>query len=157
MSLEIEVDQLADFLFIKNSKDAIIDLELGGIEDNKDLFYFCLDLFCKGLILLFGKDNSLIIEDISQDQFMIIKQKLSNAGIGVSLDILELEQIKQEKELKDIIEGPDDIPTQSLYPYVDFKTLEYLPNNLSLSSYYFDINLSEKLTYRISFDLFHRV
>ena len=41
--IDVEVDELSDFIFLKNTNDAIIELELGGIENNKDLFCFLLD------------------------------------------------------------------------------------------------------------------
>lgn len=151
---EIEVDELARFLYSHNKQDSVIELSLGGIEDNKDLFYFCLDLFCKGLVMLFGDNNKLVINDISLDQFESIKKKMGNAGIKVDLDIIQTQSTPDGKFDEDDL--PSDLPLTALYPNINIKDIETLPNSLPLSDYKFDINLSPTLTYRITFNLFHK-
>ena len=85
----MHINDLADFIFIKNVNDSIIQLSLNGVEDMKDLFYFCLDLFCKGLVILFGQDNKVEVEIITLEQFMLLRKKMANAGININLNIYE--------------------------------------------------------------------
>lgn len=152
-SIEIEVDQLAHFMFIENKTDAIVELSLGGIEDNKDFFYFCHDLFCKGLVLLYGNDNRLIINDVTMEQFLNVKAKMANAGIHVKLDIIN-NDVREDAHLDD--DTPSDLPISTLYPYVNIQDIELLPCDLELHDYKFEIRLSPSVFYSISFSLFHK-
>lgn len=150
---EIEVNELARFLYTDNNQDAVIELSLGGIEDNKDLFYFCLDLFCKGLVMLFGDNNKLVINNITTEQFESIKRKMGNAGIQVDLAVLTFDR---KIDIHDDDGLPEDLPASALYPNINIKDIELLPNSLSLTDYKFEINLSPTLTYQITFNLFHK-
>jgi hypothetical protein len=150
-SIEIEVEELARYIFLLNKNDSIIELSLGGIEDNKDLFYFCLDIFCKGLVLLFGVDNRIIINDLSLEQFNVMKQKMLNAGVLVTLDIIAAPEPKDNDDFQG--NCPRDLPTSALYPRVNIKHIELLPNDLKLTDYKFEINLTPTLTYIIQFDI----
>lgn len=151
--IEINIDELADFLFIKNETNVIVELSLGGIEDNKDLFFFCLDLFCKGLVYLFGNDRSINIQSVTLDQFDAVKKKLENAGIRATL---EIQQTIPCEIVHDDIEIPPDLPSSVLYPKVNVDELQLLPNTFPLKDYIFEIHLKETLVYKISFDLFHK-
>ena len=88
--VDMHIDDLAEFVFLKNTNNTKIELTLGGIENNKDLFCFCLDLFCKGLILLFSEDGKrVLVEDMTFDQFEMVKTKLACAGVRAHLDVIE--------------------------------------------------------------------
>lgn len=156
----LEIDELAQFLFQTNTCNAIIELRLGGIEDNKDLFYFCLDLFCKGLVLLFGNDNRIIVNNISLEQFQKVKTKMANAGINVCLTVENNNSLLEHHETDNTnvpnTNMPSDLLASALYPKLNMDHIETLPNNLNLTDYKFEINLSETTTYIISFELFHK-
>lgn len=88
LNVELEIDDLAEFLFKKNKNNALVQLELNGIDDTRDLFCFCIDLLCKGLVLLYGNEKSSVdVDDISFEQFSIIVNKLKNAGIILDLRV----------------------------------------------------------------------
>jgi hypothetical protein len=89
LDVEMEIEDLAEFMFIKNTHNVPLQLTMGGLENNKDVYYFCLDLFCKGLVLLFSKDGqSVSIEELSFNDFDIVRAKMACAGIRVSLDVI---------------------------------------------------------------------
>lgn len=136
--VEAHINDLAKFLFLVN-KDSSIYLSLHGIEDNKDMFYFCVDLFSKGLILLFGENNRVEINSITYDQFSLVKQKLGKAGIKVYLATYE------------------DIPIDDERPgthQINIPQIQNLPNNLPLKEYVFILR-SNNQVYQVSFELFH--
>jgi hypothetical protein len=87
--MDIHVDELAQFVFVNNPPKYAFALSLAGLENTKELFFFLLDLFCKGLVLLFAKNGAKTIDmtSISQDDFDTVRSKLSCAGIYVHLDI----------------------------------------------------------------------
>lgn len=131
-SIDMEVDQLASFIFLKNTNNNIIELSLGGVENNKDLFCFFVDLLCKGLVLLFGRDNKLDVDEITEDDFRLVMTKMSLASIKVHLTVF----------LNDI----------GLPIGVNIRDIENLSDDLELNKYQFVV-VSEKFIYRIHFEL----
>lgn len=83
--VDMHINDLADFVFTKNVNNAEIYLQLHEVEDIKDLFFFCLDLFCKGLVLMYGSNNKVTLEDLTQEQFTDVHNKLLLTGIDVCL------------------------------------------------------------------------
>lgn len=132
--VDMHVNDLADFIFKKNVNDSIIQLALNGLEDVKDLFYFCLDLFCKGLVIMFGIDNKVEVDNISLDQFMLLKKKMANAGVNINLNVYE------------DIEGDDDKVA------LNIEKIEELPNDLNIEEYDFILR-SGNMVYKVNFSL----
>lgn len=131
----MHINDLADFIFIKNVNDSIIQLSLNGVEDMKDLFYFCLDLFCKGLVILFGQDNKVEVEIITLEQFMLLRKKMANAGININLNIYEDIEGEENEEKKVAL---------------NLEKIEELPNNLNIEDYDFILR-SCNMVYKINF------
>jgi len=92
-NVDMHVNDLADFVFTKNINNAEIALDLHGVEDIKDLFFFYLDLFCKGLVLLFGDGRHVNVEDITLEQFEVIQKKMKCLGINVMLDLQPVTEV----------------------------------------------------------------
>lgn len=136
--IDMNIDDLAKFIFKENVNNVPIELNLEGIESNKDLFYFCLDLFCKGLVILYGNNNSISIENITYEQFHVIQQKLKCAGINISLDMQDtnIHVIDKNKSTLNLQELNDE------------------PNNKNLQDYKFKAINNNKL-FIISFSLVH--
>jgi hypothetical protein len=89
----MHINDLANFVFLENVNQAEIYLELHGVEDQKDLFYFCLDLFCKGLVLVYGNGgNRVNVEDITLEQFANIQKKMRLVGIEAKLQALPVSE-----------------------------------------------------------------
>lgn len=157
LNVELEVDELAKVLFIDNVNDSLIYLSLGGIENNKDLFYFCLDIFCKGLVLMFGSSNRVDLESLTLEQFEIVRKKILNAGINVKLNVYEdIEADIIEDGTENLSFEDDDKANAQNKSIINISHIETLPINLSLSEYTFVIRTT-KLIYEVSFDLCHNV
>lgn len=140
LNVQMAIDDLADFMFVRNTNDAIIDLSLGGIQNSKDLFYFCLDLFCKGLVILFGNgNNSVNIDDLTLENFALIRKKIICAGIETKLNTNPLETPIEEFD-----------HTNTL----NFDELNTIDDNLPLSSYEFKIK-TPNMMYVLSFEIVH--
>lgn len=156
--IEVGINELAYFIFKNNIDNARIELDLDGIHNMKDMFFFCYDLFCKGLVILFGTENTVNINKISKEQFNIVSERLEYAGIKTKLIISDI-----DKTNNDINENYNDnlvkdLNETILYPYVNIKDIEDNLNvNLELHEYIFEIYLTSNLHYRISFELFHKV
>lgn len=90
---DIHVDDFAHFVFVGNRNNTSFVLNLPGIETSKDLFFFLLDLLCKGLVILYGKGQSAIdLMSIDLDQFRYVCGKLACAGIVVVMRSEDLEE-----------------------------------------------------------------
>lgn len=142
MEVDMHINDLAEFMFLRNMNDAKLGLTLGGIEDNKDLFYFCLDLFCKGLVMLFGQGvNKVNVDDITMDQFVLLHKKMLNAGIQVFLDVHE--------------DLPDDSEATS-HPCLNLADIQEQPSHMPLSDYKFILR-ALNMVYQVSFETVHVV
>ena len=138
LEVEMSVDNLAEFLFLRNVNDAMIELSLDGLQNAKDFFFFSLDLFCKGLIHMYGNGNNIVhIQDLQLEDFVRIKDKLRLAGIDVQLDI-----------------QPPDVDVEPLELQLNLQELRDAPDNLPLKDYVFILKCSE-FTYTVQFDVIH--
>jgi hypothetical protein len=157
LHVDMHIDNLAHFMFIRNINNALVELCLGGIENNKDLFYFCLDLFCKGLVLLFGKDGKVDIESLILDDFIQVKRKMALAGIDVKLDIYEIPK-DAEEEPDDIApalaNAPPDVPEAR--NAVNLPEIENIHDNMELKEFVFRLKM-DRVIYNISFELKHNL
>lgn len=144
--VDMQIDDLAKFLFTENVNNVTIELSLGGIEDNKDLFFFCLDLFCKGLVLLYGKGSrSVSIDTISEEQFKNIKSKMLCAGIKVDLSIYPLDI--------DVDVKTEDNKSISI---LNIEELNSAPSNKLLQEYEFKL-INHDMMYIVNFNLVHKI
>jgi hypothetical protein len=132
--VDMEVDDFAIFVFEKNINNALIDLSLGGVENNKDLFFFLVDLMCKGLVILFGNNKKLELDTITSNDFGFIKSKLALAGIKIMLNV---------------IENIENIPSN-----VNIRELDYYPDDIPLNEFTFKVTTMD-LIYEITFELSH--
>lgn len=138
LEVDMHIDHLAEFMFTKNVNNALIDLSLNGLESAKDFFYLCLDLFCKGLILMHGNGSHIVsVNSLTIEQFQQLRDKMNLAGIDIILDT----------QPPDVDIGKDDI-------YLNFAELQQMPDSLPLEDYKFIMKCCE-FTYVISFRLFH--
>ena len=83
----MNINDFAEFVFIKNVNDALVELSLGGVENNLDLFCFFVDLVCKGLVFLFGKDNKVELDCVTMEDFKKVQHKMHLLGVDVILDV----------------------------------------------------------------------
>jgi hypothetical protein len=135
--VDMHIDFFANFMFKENINDAFIELTLPEISSNKDMFFFLVDLLCKGLVILFGIENRVELEHITLEQFEIIKKKMGLAGINVNLNVIPLEN--------------------PILPLLNLREIEdNEPENLPLQNYIFKIN-NINMQYSVSFELFHRI
>ena len=126
LEVNMEVDDFADFMFAKNINNAQIELSLGGVENNKDLFCFFVDLMCKGLVILFGKDNRIELEQLTIDDFNTAKKKMGLAGIEVILNITpNAENLPVSLNIREIEIFPDNAPIDTYFFKVVGLTMVY--------------------------------
>jgi hypothetical protein len=140
LHIDMNVNDLAKFLFKENVDNKTINLNINGLENSKDLFCFCIDLLCKGLVISFGTDNKVCINTLSIEQFEQIKQKMKCVGIEVHLEV---------HPITEPVENMIDLWTQN---FLNVQQVRASEENKRLHEYKFCIQTSEIL-YRIWFTL----
>lgn len=76
---------LARFIFKENIKHKAIYLDLEKLNGVKDLFYFLIHLLCKGMIELYGENNSISIDELDEERVYQINLRLRCIGIKVHI------------------------------------------------------------------------
>lgn len=142
LDVEMHIDDLAEFIFKRNINNAIVELSLGGVENTKDFFFFLLDLFCKGLVLLFGNETqSIDIDKLTEHDFTTIQSKMKCAGINVILTTCPCDLELQGTDVKSII---------------NISEIEADVDDKPLNQYEFKV-CSSKMLYIVSFEIVHHV
>lgn len=138
LNVDMHINDLARFIFIENINDVAVAMSLNGIDDTKDLFYFCLDLFCKGLVMMFGNDNRVNVHELTYTDFEKIQKKMKNAGVIVKLAVFEDIQLDDNNDAHNA--------------FINLEYINSLPNDLQLSDYNF-IMKTDNSVFTISFDI----
>jgi hypothetical protein len=149
-NVEMSVNYLANFIFLENTKDIKITLQSDEFENAKDMFFFILDLYFKGMVLLYGKKNdnfssSVILNELSLEQIDFIKDKLKNAHIKLNFDYYHYTNIEEGN--LDILEK---------YKKSNMNLLASFANNLNIKEYIFKLAMGEYI-YFINFEILHFV
>ena len=100
---EVHIDnitKLVEFVFVENRGNNRMVIESTDFKDNRDLYFFCIELTMKGLSYLYGNGNGKVdIDDLSMEQIENVKSKLGNAAIELLLDIEEIENGVNDTEI----------------------------------------------------------
>ena len=95
-----DITKLVEFVFVENRGNNRMVIESTDFKDNRDLYFFCIELTMKGLSYLYGNGNGKVdIDDLSMEQIENVKSKLGNAAIELLLDIDEIEKGVNDTEI----------------------------------------------------------
>lgn len=158
LDVDMHIDDLANFMFTRNKNNALVELSLGGIEHNKDLFFFCLDLFCKGLVLLFGEGGKVDVESLTEEKFDMVKQKMHLAGIEVKLEVAVIDEPRSKTTISLVSDDDDNAPADisPIKNSVNISELDLDDDNKPLSEYVFRLKM-DKMIFNVRFDLIHSI
>lgn len=125
-----DINNLVEYIYFQNNDNRRINLTIGrGCENTKQFFFFCIQIFCKGLALLYGNNNKINIDNLNQEQVLNVINKMRLININVILDRISWEDLYYEEE--NAYKIPKNIDTQS--------------ENLSLQEYGCKIDSNEYL------------
>jgi hypothetical protein len=145
--LDIHFDDLAQFVFCGNAAlQRHFAMSIDGIETTKDLFFFLLDLFCKGIVLLHGspEDRTVDVTQLNSEQLGRVIHCMSLGGIAVSLKTSHLQdqfQDENQRHQNQVLTG------------INMPELVALPDDAQLSDFVFKLRV-DGIEYAIKFALF---
>lgn len=150
--LEIEVDQLAVYMFRTNllQNPKWIQLQISGLENPKDLFCLFLDLFFKGIVIVYGVDNRVYIDELGQEQFQVIAKCMHMAGIQCHLDMTP---DQKEDDAAEALESASAVAKNTKCIIDSMNSISSLPDNLNINDYSFSLRIANTLC-RLSFSIF---
>lgn len=136
---DVNYNEFINYVFIENENKRIyMTFTDEKIKHVKDLFKFCLDLFCKGVVFVYGGETkSVELNSLSIDQIQLIIDKLSYTGIITMIRMLD-------------VKGVLDDGCQMLRKTLS--DLEELDDSLKISDYFVVIKLQQYMI-EIRFDI----
>ena len=98
---EVEINDITKLAnFILDSKSPLV-VESQDFKNNRDLFFFCVEITTKMLAIKYGDNTGKInIEDLTPDEINLVKEKLIKSSIDFNINIID---INFDKEISDII------------------------------------------------------
>lgn len=146
--MNIDVTEVAKYIF-KINTDKEIFLNVNSIKTSRDLFFFLFDIFCKGLIILYGEDNKMRLNDLHPEQFEVIKDKLKYAHIKLNMEMYD----KDTAILLDLLPDDDSYDEKKIIQK-SIDDIMLMTENEELSSYIFKLYMNDNL-FCINFDVIH--
>lgn len=121
--VEMNMQDLLNFTFLEN-KTARIVFSSSMFKSTSDLFYFCVDFVCKGLVLLFSADKTkLYLTNISLESLVVVRDKMSKLGIVMNVKIEDIPEHGLEPKV--IVSGNGEHLTDYVL-YLKINNIKYL-------------------------------
>lgn len=148
----MNIDQLAETIFVKNRYNMEMSFDLGECVSKKQLAHLLHSLFMKGLVLLFGHDQKLMLNQVTEEQVNFVSMKLRLACIKTNVQIID----KDTAMLLDYIpENTHGIPLE-LYVLKANQDENFTKSVTDIKDYVFQMYMNGCLI-RLSFDILRRI
>lgn len=147
--LNINVNELANYIF-KINTDKELYININSLKTKKELFFFLFDIFCKGIILMYGKNNKMKLNNLELYQFEEIKTKLKYAHISLNLIIYD----KETAQILDLIPLNDQEIKEKNIIQNSIDNIVKMSDNENLKNYIFHLYMNDNL-FCINFDILH--
>jgi hypothetical protein len=144
----IDVSEVANYIF-KTNNDKEILLNVNSIKTSRDLFFFLFDIFCKGLVILYGENNKMKLNDLQPYQFDEMKDKLKYAHIRLNMEMYD----KNTAVILDLLPDNDGFDERSIIKK-SIDDILLMTENEELNKYTFKLYMNEYL-FCINFDIIH--
>tara|TARA_B110000238_G_C15983177_1_gene376945 strand:+ start:353 stop:805 length:453 start_codon:yes stop_codon:yes gene_type:complete len=146
--VNIDVSEVANYIFKTNNNKEIL-LNVNSIKTTRDLFFFLFDIFCKGLIILYGENNKMKLNDLEPRQFDEMKDKLKYAHIRLNMEMYD----KSTAILLDLLPDDEGFNEKSIIKK-SIDDILLMAENEELNRYTFKLYMNENL-FCINFDIIH--
>lgn len=146
----MNVDQLAEAIFVKNRSNTEMSFDLNVSE--KQLAHILYAMFMKGLVLLFGHNQRITLNEITEEQLEIVSMKLRLAHVKTNIQIIDT---KTAVMLDYLPENTHGIPLE-LYVIKANQQENHNKTVTDIRDYVFQLYMNRCLI-RISFDILRGV
>lgn len=134
-SASASLEEYASIMFCQNQNDNDLPLLLDEVATSKDLFCLCIDLLCRGLILMFGNSTHHVeLSDLSMQQFEMLKNKMKRGGIIPHLSVAPF-----QNPLPELLDKHNIRNTINSHEIISY------PDNMPLEEYNFSVTTSDKI------------
>lgn len=147
--VNINVNELANYIFKINTEKELF-ININCLKTKKELFFFLFDIFCKGIILMYGENNRMKLNNLELHQFEEIKQKLKYAHIHLNLIIYD----KDTAQLLDLLPASEDDIREKNIIQSSIDKIVAMNDNDNLTDYIFHLYMNDTL-FCINFDILH--
>ena len=148
--MNIDVNDLATFIFKQNTDNNQLYININSLKTHKQLFFLLFDLFCKGLLMLYGSGNKLLLNKLEMVQFEEIRQKLKLAHIDLVMEQYDDSTAK----LLDLIPEKDILNKETAIIRSSLNTIHGMKDDEDLKDYQFNLYMNDTL-FCIHFDVTH--
>lgn len=143
--LNIDINELAKYIFVTNQTERNeIFLDVKSLKTNKELFFFFFELFCKGLVLLFGEGSKLCLDTLAMEQLDAVRGLMRFAHIKLNVVVYDEDTAKMIDEIE--VADERKIVNDSM------QKLRASKSDLQISEYVFNLFIN-KVLYIISFEV----
>lgn len=147
--LNINVNDLANYIFKVNT-DKELYININSLKTKKELFFLLFDIFCKGIILMYGENNKMKLNNLELHQFEEIKTKLKYAHISLNLITYD----KETAQILDLIPPNDQEIKEKNIIQNSIDNIVKMPDDEDLKNYIFHLYMNDTL-FCINFDILH--
>uniref|UniRef100_A0A6C0CVQ7 Uncharacterized protein n=1 Tax=viral metagenome TaxID=1070528 RepID=A0A6C0CVQ7_9ZZZZ len=159
----VAYSELLERIYHKNPNNNRLFIEANSLRSTKELFRFCLDLFCKGLVMCHGGDSRRVeIDRLSMEQIQYVIDKLSYTGIMTIVRVLtkehyhvihdESEELESDNPLQEPLLEKQRIKDAYQVLQKSVEAIDKFPDNDPLQNYNFKILVGD-CVYCISFEI----
>ena len=148
-SKNIDITELAQYVF-RNESESPIFIEINCLKTKKELFFLLFDLFCKGLIILYGENNKILLNKLGMDQFDEVKAKLKLAHVDLNLTLYD----KETAVILEMIPADIDDRFEKTIIQKSLAQINGMSDDMDLKEYVFQLFMNETL-FNINFDIIH--
>ena len=129
---EVEIDNISKLAnFILDSKSPLV-VESQDFKNNRDLFFFCVEITTKMLAIKYGDNTGKVnIDHLTLEEIGLVKEKLIKSSIDFNIDIIDIDY---NKDIVDIIyvipknDLNDNVDLDKYYMYIKKKNKQYTIN-----------------------------
>lgn len=148
-SMNIDVNDLANYIFKINDEKELF-LNVKSLKTKKELFFFLFDIFCKGIILMYGSNNKMKLNNLELHQFEEIKNKLKFAHIKLNMIMYD----KPTAQAIDLLPEDDNGIQEKNIIQASLGRIMKMGDDEDLNNYVFNLYMNQTL-FCISFDIIH--
>ena len=148
-SKNIDITELAQYVF-RNENEFPIFIEINCLKTKKELFFLLFDLFCKGLIILYGENNKILLNKLGMDQFDEVKAKLKLAHVDLNLTLYD----KETAVILEMIPADIDDRFEKTIIQKSLAQINGMSDDMDIKEYVFQLFMNETL-FNINFDIIH--